>query len=195
MPIHTSKLPCHDAFGAAQLQRTKYPLTSGAYKLRQVRDAIARQQSTMNAIRDLHQSPASKRPGVLLGCCTTDDMEDWLKNLPQQVADMLSYDMLPAIAALAGDGISADDVAGELESANAHACNLLKDCAKQNKRLHDRVESELRSIKRGYSNLYALLVDADGIARRALELIDWCEARACFATSADVAGMRDWPAV
>lgn len=193
MPRPMPPQPCHDAFGAAQVLRAQYPLTAGASKLREARQTIARLQATMCAIHELLQNPESNRPGVLLGlCCTTDDMGDWLKNLPKQVADLLGYDILPAIAALTGNGIAETDIKGELASANAHARNLLQDCEKQYARLQAGIEREYRAMKTGLSGLHALLVDADGIARRALELIDWCEARARYAESDCVlAGLWD----
>lgn len=189
MPTPTPKRPCHDAFGAAQVLRAQYPLSAGAYKLREALQRIARMQATMNAIGDYLRNPHRYTAGVSLSSCTTDDMADWLKNLPKQLADMLGYEILPAIAALTGDGIATSYVAGELESANAHVRDLLHDCEKQYARLHARIEREYRAMKSGYSDVYALLVDAESIARRALELIDWCENR--LTKSGSVTAMRD----
>lgn len=185
------KTPCHDAFGAATARRAKYPLHSGAYKLRETQHSIARMQTTMCDIGSLLRNPSTYPPGSSLGCCTTDDMADWLKSLPEHVADILGYNILPAIAALTGDDIPADDVKGELQSARANAHRLLHDCEKQHARLQKGIKREYLSMKKGYSEVYALLVDADGIARRALELIKWCEARARL-TESDSALAAIW---
>lgn len=185
------KTPCHDAFGAATARRAKYPLRSGAYKLRETQHSIARMQATMCDIGSLLRNPSAYPPGSSLGCCTTDDKAAWLKGLPKHVADLLGYNILPAIAALTGDDIPADDVKGELENASADTLRLLDDCEKQHARLRKGIEREYRAMKTGYSEVYALLVDADGIARRALELIKWCEAGARLTESAAMAGMWD----
>ena len=189
------KTPCHDAFNAAKIQRTKYPLRSGAYKLREARTALRRMQSTMTGIRIRLKNPDDKYPCPLLGCCTLDDMDDWLKNLPTQLATKLGYDIMPAIEALTGDGIAKIDVDGELYNAKIDTRRLLNDCETQHTQLQANVVAEHQAIKSGYSDVYALLVDADGIARRALELITWCEVRARLAESSDLVGMWDWPAV
>ena len=189
------KTPCHDAFIKAQSQRAKYPLRAGAYKIREARTALLRMQSTMETIRRYLNNPDDKYPPPLLGCCTLDEMDDWLKNLPTQLATKLGYDIMPAIAALTGDGIAKIDVDGELYNAEIDVRRLLNDCEKQHTRLQVRLDAEHRAIKSGYSDVYALLVDADGIARRALELITWCEVRARLAESSDLVGMWDWPAV
>ena len=185
------KTPCHDAFGAAAARREKYPLRSGAYKLRETQHSIARMQATMCEIGSLLRNPNAYPPGASLGCCATDDKAAWLKGLPKHVADLLGYNILPAIAALTGDDIPADDVKGELESARANAHRLLNDCEKEHARLQKGIEREYRSMKKGYSEVYALLVDADGIARRALELIKWCEARARLTASVAAGSVWD----
>lgn len=184
------KLPCHDAFGAATARRAKYPLRSGAYKLRETQDSIARMQATMFDIGSLLRNSSAYAPGSLLGCCTTDDKAAWLKGLPKHVADLLGYNILPAIAALTGDDIPLNNVKGELQNATADMRRLLDDCEKQHARLRKGIEHEYRSIKTGYSDLYGLLVDADCIAKRALELIDWCTMRASWTGS--VAELSVW---
>lgn len=174
------KTPCHNAFIEAQSQRAKYPLRSGAYKLREARTALRRMQNTMEAIRRHLKNPDDQYPSPVLGCCMLDEMDDWLKNLPTQLATKLGHDIMPAIAALTGDGIAKIDVDGELYNAKIDARRLLNDCERQHTRLQARLDAEHRAIKSGYSDVYALLVDADGIVRRALELIEWCEARYSF---------------
>lgn len=171
MPKARSQRPCHDAFNAAKIKRAKYPLRSGTYKLREARTALRRMQSTMETIRSRLNNPDDKYPCPLLGCCTLDEMDDWLKNLPTQLATKLGYDILPAIAALIGDGIAKIDVDGELYNTEIDALRLLNDCERQHTRLQAHLGTEYRSIKSGYSDVYSMLVDADGIARRALELV------------------------
>lgn len=160
------KTTCHDTFAKVQLRRRSYPLEAGAYKLREARHKLLRMMDTVDAIGAYLRKPSSVRLGSSLGpCCTTDDKGDWLKNLPKQVSEMLGYDILPAIAALTGDGVSQTDVAVKLDLAQARANQLLKDCEAHRMRLKEGAKREYAAIKSGRSELYAILIDADRIAQ------------------------------
>ena len=168
------KPTCHDTFAASKKRRCSYPLKTGAYKLREARHRLFRMMETVDAIGDFLRKPKSVSPGSTLGlCCTTDDKGYWLKNLPKQVAVGLGYDILPAIAALAAEeGIAETDVAAELATARVSADQILDQCEAQRGRLKGGIKAEYPAIKSGQSELYDLLVGADRIAQRALELID-----------------------
>ena len=164
---------CHDTFAEAQLKRRPYPLDAGAYKLREARHRLLRMMNTVDAIGEYLCKPGSGRSGSSLGpCCTTDDKAVWLKCVPDQVAEMLGYDILPAIAALTADGASPTDVAAELASAQARTDELLMDCEAQRNRLKGGIKTEYAAMKSGHSELYVLLVDAGCISQHALELVD-----------------------
>lgn len=165
---------CQDTFAAAQQRRRSYPLDAGAYKLREARHALLRMMETVDAIGDFLRKPKSVTQGATIGlCCTTDDKGYWLKTLPEQVAEKLGYDILPAVAVLgAEEGIAETDVAIARASAQTRAKQLLKDCETQRVRLKAGIKTEYAAIKSGCSDLYALLVDADRIAQRALDLVD-----------------------
>lgn len=168
------KPTCYDTFATAQTKRRSYPLKSGAYKLREARHGLGRMMETVDAIGDFLRKPKSVAPGPTIGvCCTTDDKGNWLKTLPAEVAEMLGYDILPAIAALRGEeGVAETDVAAELATARARADQLLNRCEAQRVRLKGGIKAEYPAIKSGQSELYALLVGADHIAQRALELVE-----------------------
>jgi hypothetical protein len=164
---------CHDAFAEAQLKRRPYPLEAGAYKLREARHRLLRMMNTVDAIGEYLCKPGSGRSGSSLGpCCTTDDKAVWLKCVPDQVAEMLGYDILPAIAALTADGASPTDVAAELASAQARTDELLKDCEAHRVHLNERIKVEYAAIKSGQSKLYTLLIDADHISQYGLKLTE-----------------------
>ena len=168
------QMTCHDTFAEAQLRRRSYPLEAGAYKLREARHGLGRMMETVDAIGDFLRKPKSVTPGATIGlCCTTDDKDYWLKTLPEQVAEKLGYDILPAVAALAAEeNIAETDVAAELATARARADQLISQGEAQRVRLKGGIKVEYAAIKSGCSDLYALLVDADRIAQRALDLVD-----------------------
>ena len=43
--------------------------------------------------------------GYLLRCCTSEDIDEWLRDLPPHIAHTLSYSVIPATLALTGDGV------------------------------------------------------------------------------------------
>jgi hypothetical protein len=186
-----SKTPCHDAFMSAQAARQTAPLKSGVYKLREAERAIHRMKDTLYNIR-VHLTEERIFPVGThsLGCCLSDEIEYYLTELPIKISALVASDILPAIAALTGDGIPQSDAAAEMQSVNANANRLVRDCEAVHARLRLRVDQECGNIKEGYSAVYALLTDANGIAERALQLVEWIETRRQPAELADV--LVDW---
>ena len=157
---------CHDAFDAAQKRRTRYPLQSGRYKLGDAQNSISRMLDTTDAIADCLNRPSSYSTGQTLGhCCTTDDKAIWLKNVPTQIADMLGHNILPAIAALTGDGVTKAEAQRRLSRANLDARRLIADCEAVRLRLKAGIGREYSAMKQGQSHLRELLTRALTIAK------------------------------
>ncbi len=162
------------AFQDAQNLRPKYPLDSGECKLRETRSRLSRMQETMYQIGEYLKNPSHFYKGQILGhCCTTEDKAYWIKSIPAQVANLLGYDILPAIAALTNDGLSKRDTDTTLDIANGMAKALLKDCEQQETRLKGGISAEYDEMKKGYSQVYGLLVEADLIAEDALQALEY----------------------
>jgi hypothetical protein len=178
------KTPCHDAFNKAAKSRTAYPLPFGAYKLRDALRWLSRMKHSMDEIGNHLNKPGNYAVGRPLGpCCTTEDKAFWIKGIPAQVAHMLGHDILPAIAALGGDGVSQSDVASEVARAKCEATNLLNDCERQLRRLKRGIKGEYGMMKKGDSEVYGLLAGAVVIAENALQLVEWSEREARRAKS------------
>tara|TARA_B110001450_G_scaffold2406_1_gene2664 strand:- start:460 stop:756 length:297 start_codon:yes stop_codon:yes gene_type:complete len=93
-------------------------------------------QETMCQIGKYHKNPRHFYKGQILGhCCTTDDKAYWIKSIPVQAAELLGYNILPAIAALTNDGLSKRNTDTTLDIANGMAKSLLEDCEWQQTRL------------------------------------------------------------
>ena len=162
------------AFQDAKNLRLKYPLDSGEYKLREIRWRLSRMQNSMNQIGEYLKNQSHFYKGQTLGhCCTTDDKAVWIKSIPAQIADLLGYDILPAIAALTNDGLSKRDTNTTLAIANGMAKALLEDCKRQQIRLKGGISAEYDEMKTGYSEVHCLLVDADRIAEDALQVHEY----------------------
>ena len=163
---------CHNTFAEVQLRRRSHPLKAGADKLREARHRLSRMMKTIDAIRDFLRNPASVMSESALGpCCTTFDKAIWLKSVPDQLAEKLGYDILPAIAALTADGVPKTVLAAELKLAQATANQLLKDCEAQRVRLKGGIKPEYAAIKSGRSELCDLLIGGYHISQPSLGLI------------------------
>tara|TARA_B110000208_G_scaffold37187_1_gene49230 strand:- start:174 stop:746 length:573 start_codon:yes stop_codon:yes gene_type:complete len=162
------------AFQDAQNLRLEHPLDSGEYKLRETRSRLSRMQETMYQIGEYLKNPSYFYKGQTLGhCCTTEDKAFWIKSIPAKVAELLGYDILPAIAALTNDGLSKRDTDTAFDTAKQRAEALLEDCERQEARLKGGISAEYDEMKTGYSEVHGLLVDADRIAEDALQVHEY----------------------
>ena len=165
----STQTPCHRAFAAGQQARAASPLPSGAYKLRKAQHTIQHYFESFHAIRDYLTHPAKFYPGAPLGHCTTDDKATYLKGIPESIAGLFGKDVLPSIKALGADGVVEQEIATELEIATYKARSLLEECEIQHRRLRGGIKDEYEAIKSGYSELYALLEDAEQIIKSPLQ--------------------------
>ena len=174
----STRTPCHRAFTAGQQARAASPLPSGAYKLREAQRTIQHYFESFHAIRDYLTHPTKFYPGAPLGHCTTDDKATYLKGIPESIAGLFGKDVLPSIKALAANGLSRREIAIELEIATQKAQSLLEKCEVQHQRLRGGIKGEYQAIKSGYSELYALLEDAEQIIESPLQAVEWNKATA-----------------
>ena len=117
------------AFQDAQNLRPKHPINSGECKMRETRWRLSRMQNSMYQIGEYLKNPSHFYKGQTLGhCCTTEDKAFWIKSIPAKVAELLGYDILPAIAALTNDGLSKRDTDTAFDTAKQRAEALLEDC-------------------------------------------------------------------
>ena len=173
-----TQTPCHRAFAAGQQARAASPLPSGAYKLREAQRSVEHYKASMHAIRDYLTHPKKFYPGAPLGYCTTDDKATYLKGIPESIARLFGKDVLPSIKALGADGVVEQEIATELEIATYKARSLLEECEIQHRRLRGGIKDEYEAIKSGYSELYALLEDAEQIIKSPLQAVEWNKATA-----------------
>ncbi len=172
---HSRETPCYKAFIAGQQARARSPLSSGAYKLKEAQRSVHHYLESIYAIREYLLNQRKFYKGAPLGRCTTYDKATYLKRMPEGVAELLGYDVLPAILALGADGLSQREIRSEYEIAEERSLILLKNCEAQYHRLRSGIGGEYQDIKRGYSNLVALLDDAQLLIESPLGLLKWNE--------------------
>lgn len=168
MTLHS----CRRAFDKGQADRRNYPLTSGAYKLRNVIDSLTKDLAAIDAIGDyLMDKKRYARPAHLLRC-TSDDMAIWLKALPEATAHQFGHDVLPAVAAMRGDGVPPSEADAAARQFTRRIQVYVDQCESQHTRLKSGIAGEYASIKSGCSDLYGLITEGRRITRDALEIAD-----------------------
>ncbi len=150
-------MTCQDAFNRAKILRTNHPLKSGVYKMKETLLLLERIRATVAGIALREQNRMNYRPGESLGCCTADDRAKFLKDIPQYVAELLGYTILPTIAALGGDGVPKAEVQRMLIRAETDAQRLINDCEVLRLRLKGGIKHEYDAMRWGDSALLRLL--------------------------------------
>jgi hypothetical protein len=156
---------CRDTFNAARTQRTKHPLTKGRYKLDEARHAIEDWRATVETITERVRTGSKFGTDENLGSCMSYERGAFLKELPQKVAELVGYHILPGIAALEGDGVKKAEVQGLLSRAETDAQRLIAGCEALRLRLKDGIEHEYRAMRQSESHLSGLLEDARALAQ------------------------------
>ena len=98
--------------------------------------------------------------GRSFGSCTTDDAASWLKHLPAVIAHKVGYTIIPAIAALAGDGIPQKQVDEYARRARIAADALVTQCDAVRTQIGRSIKPEYDAMKGDGSILLPLIVHA-----------------------------------
>ena len=157
MPSPTT---CHDVCETARGERAKYPLSAGRYKLEEALRAIERWQDLVTTIADRVCTGGKFGENENLGPCMATERGAYLKGIPAQLAELLGYTILPAIAALEGDGMPKAEVERLLSRAETDAQRLLDDCEAVRLSLKGGIKHEYDAMRRGESELLRLLDSA-----------------------------------
>ena len=162
MPTPTT---CHDIFITARAERAKYPLTKGRYKLDEARHAIEDWRKLIVTVAKRVRTGGKFGETENLGPCMADERGTYLKGIPAQLAELLGYTILPAIAALEGDGVPKAEVQRLLIRAETDAQRLINDCEALRLRLKGGIKQEYDAMRQGQSHLIDLIDDALALAK------------------------------
>jgi hypothetical protein len=156
---------CHDILDAARAQRTKYPLTKGRYKLDEARHTIDRWRATIETITERTQGGSGFGATENLGPCMAEERGTYLKSIPARLAERIGYDILPAIAALEGDGVPKTEVQRLVHRAETDAQRLIAECEAARLRLKAGINHEYDVMRRSESFLLGLLDAANALVK------------------------------
>ena len=162
MPSPTT---CHDIFDTARERRKAHPLSSGGYKLREAEDRINQLHKLVTTIAERVRAGGKFGETENLGPCMATERGAYLKGIPAQLAELLGYTMLPAIAALEGDGVPKAEVQRLLSRAETDAQRLIEECEALRLSLKAGIKNEYDAMRRGESELLGLLGDVQALTR------------------------------
>ncbi len=165
------KSQCLEAFNRGLEARKAYPLPSGRYKLKEVRRGLGESLQTLNEINsakcaERDRQPRRQRPKVPEGAARL------IKLLPEWIAHDLGYYVIPAVEALAGDGLPAAQVKMLALHARKKSADIVQRCDAVHDRLRNGIGVEYAHMTHGDSMLEPLLRDAIRLIDEMLQAVD-----------------------
>lgn len=157
MPTPTT---CHDIFDAARTKRAAHPLTKGRFKLEEAENRVNQLQKLVTTIADRVRARGKFGETENLGPCMATERGAYLKGMPAQLAELLGYTIVPAIAALEGDGVPKAEAQRLMCRAETDAQRLIDECEALRLRLKGGINHEYDAMRRGQSELLSLV---DGV--------------------------------
>lgn len=161
MPSPTT---CQEIAYVARANRAAHPLTSGQYKLNEAKNEIDRYRTLVTTIAEQVRKRGTFTETECLGPCMATERGTYLKSMPALLAELIGQNILPAIAALEGDGLPKADVQRLLSRAETVAQRLLADCEAVRLRLKGGIKHEYDAMRRGESELLGVLDDVEALA-------------------------------
>ena len=161
----TKKSICYDAFNAGRAARAESPLKRGQFKLTEATNSIDRWRDLISTIAERLRTGGRFGANESLGPCMAYERGKYLKCIPELLAHLMGYKILPGIAALEGDGVPKAEVQRLLRRAESDGQRLLADCEAERLRLKGAIKHEYDAMRDGESKLLALLDDARSLAK------------------------------
>lgn len=140
-----------------------------AYKIRECRDNLQHNLNTVASIAEYLCARQSYRPPSMLVGCTEEDKGYRLKRVPEIVADELGYNLIPAVKALALEGVPAVDINLFILNIKLRVNRLLADCDAVQRATARSIKPEYAALKAGYSSMEQISADALYIADQTVE--------------------------
>ena len=141
---------CRAKYNEGLKDRIKHPLPYSIYKLRERVVLWDRYATTVNKIKDYKNGLTS--PYMFDGCMPFET-SIWLKWRPTEISYGMGYNIVPAIAALEGDGVDKDTIERIKEKFMPEIEDLIDDCDALYDVIKKNIYYEYDNFKKGYSEL------------------------------------------
>lgn len=149
---------CQRSYQEGCRAREAHLLPSGLYKLQELSRRMRQADETIHAIARQFLRGGVTRLALSPGlCCTPADQAAWLKSLPEAVASQLGYDLVPAVAALTGDGVSPSTASRCGAVARHRAGFLVAECDEVRSLLQLSINAEYNAMRAGSSIVLPLV--------------------------------------
>lgn len=170
---------CRAIFREALIERqTKYPFDRiSAYKVRECHESLIHEQIVVHSIAEYLRAPKAARHASMLVGCVEEDKAYRLKQIPNNIAWELGYNLVPAIAALPREGVAEPEVIDLLNAIKPQIDRLLHDCDATRAATSGSVNHEYRTMTYGTSLTQRICADAVGIANQAAR---FCQQQGCL---------------
>lgn len=155
-------------FQTAQQRRANKPLRNGEYKLKETHNLFISHAEEVRRIADMKNCPNKPEYRHRLRHCTQSDCGNWLKGLPNTIADFMGYNVIPAIDAFVADGLSSTDAKRIKGMFSGRINDLIRGCDSAQRLLKQGISVEYRNFKRGDSILAGLVDEAESIVNDVL---------------------------
>ena len=156
------------AFFEGHNARSAHPLHKGVYKLRESKWKLER------ALRDVTTITRYKTNNwqlpYAMESCMGDEAASWLKAVPTIITRTLGYEILPALRALTGDGLSSQEITRLKSDLKPKVGSLLVDCEWTHHIIRKNIRHEYNNMKKNQSELAQELKDAIWLCDMALDL-------------------------
>lgn len=156
---------CHEIFDTAREKRKAHPLSAGRYKLKEAEDRINQLHKLVTTIAERVRAGGKFGETENLGPCMATERGKYLKSIPAELAELLGHTILPAIAALEGDGVPKAEVQRMLSRAETDAQRLINDSEALRLSLKAGIKNEYEAMRRGQSELLAVLDTVDRVCK------------------------------
>ena len=156
---------CRQAFERGARQRLQHPLHRGLYKLEEVNADLKAIVEDLRVIARYKQGAARVTD---ISHCTSLDLPIWLKHVPELVARDLGYNILPAISALAADGLPQSTVTRLSAECKSLANDLVDECESVRSKIRNNISVEYELMKSGDSLNLQLVLGVIGLIEIAL---------------------------
>jgi hypothetical protein len=105
-----AKTPYRDTFTAALIERSKSPLKSGEYKLKEACANLRKRYAALDVIEDALESKKDIPDNCNLFGWLGHEWRDQLPKLPHEIAGSVGYEVLPAIRVMCAEPNASPDL-------------------------------------------------------------------------------------
>lgn len=165
-----SKPTCRKVFREAlQHRRSHHPFDRiSAYKVRESRNNLRNEVETVaSVVAHIRKGAKSAAASPLVGC-TSGDKAARMKDVPRNIALELGWNLVPAMEALAVEGIPTSVVAAFVSTIKGRVVQLMQDCDAIQAGISGSIQSEYARMKAGRSELARICGEALAIAELAV---------------------------